>query len=77
MSSTDHPLPYRELIARLKTFGIEPKPGKGSHVKLIGVVEGRRQSFVLPPHNDGWEVPKPYLAGIRRRFKISAEKLYG
>ena len=76
MPSQDHPLRYRELVARLKRFEIEEKRCPGVLRKFIGVVEGRKQSFPLHPHSDNWEVPTHYIRAIRDRFKIPADKFY-
>ena len=76
MPSEDHPIRYRELVAKLKRFGIQEKSGKGVVRKFIGTVEGRKQSFPLHVHSENWEVATPYLQAIRRRFKIPADRFY-
>ena len=77
MSSEDHPIRYRELVIKLKRFGILEKPGShGVTRKFIGIVEGRKQSYPLHPHSDNWEVPTHYLRAIRDRFKIPADIFY-
>ena len=45
--------------------------GKGSHRTIHHPdVNGRPASFTVPCHDEGSEVKRPYLVGIRRRFAL-------
>lgn len=63
MPKEDRPLRYRELVARLKHFGVTevPTKGRGAVRKFVGVVEGRKQGFVLHAHSEHDEIARHYL----------------
>jgi hypothetical protein len=71
-----HPLRYRELINRLKQYGIKIRIGfgKGSEVVLIkpekpGTNKG--PIFTIKHHGDGDEIIFQVIDAILRRFNIS------
>ncbi len=78
MPSEDHPISFRELVSRLKKFGVTESKTKSSGVvrKFVGMVEGRKQGFPLHVHNDNMEIDRHYLRAIRDRFKIPADQFY-
>lgn len=77
MPSENHPLRYREIVARLKRLrNVEEKRGKGVTRKLIGVVEGRKECYSLDVHNEHHEFSRHYTRAIRERFKISPSEFY-
>ena len=70
-----NPLKYRELIKRLRPYGIieEKKRGKGSHVLLRR--SGRGPVYTLPHHNDNADVLEVYIKAICRRFDIRLSEI--
>ncbi len=78
MPNQDRPLRFRELVTKLKRFGIveHPQKGKGSIKKFIGVVEGRKQGYSIHAHSENDEIDRHYLRAIRDRFKIPADAFY-
>jgi len=42
----------KEVVKIFKGFGFEFAMQRGSHVKLVRTVEGRRQILTVPNHND-------------------------
>lgn len=79
MSRGAHPLRCSELLTRLKRFGIETRPGRGSHIILIRPREpGSHKGPVYPVscHNPGAEVSVHIIRAILRRFGISEEEFW-
>jgi hypothetical protein len=70
------PLKYRELIKRLKLYGIKvlTKRGKGSErILLLPDSPGSKQGLQYPikHHGDNTEITLPVIIAILRRFKIT------
>lgn len=71
------PLRYRELVNRLKVFGVIEKTGKGSVRMLFKLdVEGLRRSYPIHPHSEHHEFGPPIIRAILRRFKIAEESFW-
>jgi hypothetical protein len=76
---------YRELLKRLRQFGVEEniKRGKGSERLLVRIVDGQRLSITTKCHSGGDQKPKAVIKAIRRRLRltpgdgISDEHFYG
>jgi hypothetical protein len=68
-----YPLRYRELIGRLKKFGIiEKRFGSGSRRMLYKEnVEGLNVHYPIHPHSEHHEISAPIIKATLRRFKIS------
>ncbi len=76
------PLKYRELIVRLKNFGVvvAEKRGKGSEVILIQPTSpGSKQGPQIPikHHGDNTEISKPVINAVLRRFNIDPDEFWG
>lgn len=76
------PLKYRELIARLKSFGVvvAEKRGKGSEVILIQpLAPGGKQGPQIPikHHGDNTEISKGVISAVLRRFNIDPGEFWG
>ena len=71
----DRTLKYRELLRRLKRFGVVEvkRHGKGSERLLIRVVEGRKYSTATKCHSDNDQKPVAVIQAIRRRLKLAKE----
>lgn len=75
------PLKYRELIARLKRFGVvvADKRGKGSEVMLIQpIAPGSKQGPQIPikHHGDNTEIKKGVINAVLRRFNINPDEFW-
>ena len=66
----DHTLKYRELLRRLKLFGVSEikSRGKGSERLLRRIVGGHKYSTTTKCHNENDQKP---VAVIRRRLKLT------
>ena len=81
----DRPLRYRDLLKRLKAFGVDedPRRGKGSERLLTRVVDGVQLSIPTKCHSESDTKPRAVIAAIRRRLKLTArdgvsdEEFYG
>jgi hypothetical protein len=69
------PLRYRDLVRRLKAYGVEENVvrGKGSHRMLMAIVDGRMVRYPTKCHNEGQEKPVPVIEAIRRAFHLTEE----
>jgi len=75
------PLKYRELIARLKSFGVvvAEKRGKGSEVILLRpIIPGSKQGPQIPikHHGDNTEMKKGVINAVLRRFNIDPDEFW-
>jgi len=68
-------LKYRELLKRLKLFGVteDRTRGKGSERLLIRIVDGKKYSTTTKCHSDSDQKPKAVIKSIRRRLKLTPE----
>lgn len=68
-------LKYRDLLKRLKLFGVIEVKGRGagSERLLKRVVNGVELSTTTRCHHEGDQKPKGVIAAIRRRLKLDAE----
>lgn len=64
-------LKYRELLKRLKTFGVTEGKGKGSERKLTRMVGGIKHSTTTKCHGENDQKPKAVIAAIRRRLRLT------
>lgn len=71
----DKTLRYRDLLKRLKLFGVseDAKRGKGSERLLSRVVDGRVLSTTTKCHSESDQKPKAVIRAIRRRLKLTAQ----
>jgi hypothetical protein len=71
----DRPLKYRDLLKKLKRFGVveDKKRGKGSERMLVGMVNGTVQRYPTKCHNENDDKPRAVIQAIRRRFKLTKE----
>ena len=67
------PLKLRELRAALRRFGVNESAarGKGSHTMFSKEIEGILVSYPVPTSKR--DVKPCYVAGCRRRFKLTVE----
>lgn len=75
------PLKFRELLERLKPYGIVPmaKRGKGSEIILLLPEEpGSKKGLQYPikHHGDGTEIYIPVINAALRRFAINPEEFW-
>lgn len=75
------PLKYRELIARLKPFGVIvlESRGKGSErILLKPVVAGSVKGPQIPikHHGDSTEIYLPVIRAVLRRFDIDPDEFW-
>ena len=76
----DRPLKLRELSKILRRFDVWEKDGK-KHLQFLRNVDGCVFSYPIPRH--GNEVKQCYVAGLRKRLKLTAsdgvsdEEFYG
>lgn len=69
------PLKYRELLARLKKYGVIELPhrGKGSERVLLKPTEPgslKGPQFPVKCHGESTEIKKPVITAILNRFDI-------
>jgi hypothetical protein len=71
----DRPLKYRDLLRRLKIYGVteDKRRGKGSERLLTRVVDGQQLRITTKCHNEGDEKPRAVIAAIRRRLRLTAD----
>jgi hypothetical protein len=69
------PLRYRDLVRRLKKYGIHENRirGKGAERMFMGYVDRRLVTFPTKCHNEGDEKPVPVIEAIRRAFHLTRE----
>ena len=69
----DRPLKYRDLLKRLKKYGVaeDKKRGKGSERLLVRIVGGQKRTIATKCHSDGDEKPRAVVAAIRRRLALT------
>ena len=70
---------YRDVVARLKRFGVAEYAvrGKGSERLLVRETEpgsGKGPQYALKCHGEGKEVAKGTLRALLRRFNIDPEE---
>ncbi|MFH1075850.1 MAG: type II toxin-antitoxin system HicA family toxin [Pseudomonadota bacterium] len=75
------PLKFRELIEKLKPYGIVhmSKRGKGSEVILLKPdIPGAKRGLQYPikHHGDGTELSIPVINALLRRFEINPESFW-
>ena len=76
-----HPLKYRDLLAKLKPYGIVPlkKRGKGSEVVLLkpeGPGAKRGPMITIKHHADSTEIYLPVVKAVLRRFGIDEDEFW-
>jgi hypothetical protein len=66
-------LKYRDLLKRLKRFGVIEicDRGKGSERLLVRVVDGHKYSTSTKCHSESDQKPKGVIGAIRRRLMLS------
>ena len=71
----EYTLKYRDLMRRLKTFGVfEVKTrGKGSERLLVRIVGGTKLCIPTKCHNEGDQKPRAVIGAIRRRLKLTPD----
>jgi len=72
---------YREVVARLKRFGVQeyPSRGKGSERLLVRETargSGQGPQYAMKCHGEGKEVPKGTLHAALRRLGIRPEDFF-
>ena len=76
------PLKVRELLAKLKAYGVKPLPtsrGKGSELILIkptGDDPTKGPQIPIKYHGDGTELTIPVIKSVLRRFGISEREFW-
>jgi hypothetical protein len=75
MAMAERTLRYRELLKRLKLFGVieDRTRGKGSERLLSRILEGKKYSTTTKCHSDSDQKPKAVIKSIRRRLKLTPE----
>jgi len=76
-----HPLKYRELLAKLKKYGVIELPhrGKGSERILLKPKEPgsfKGPQFPIKYHGESTEIKKPVITAILNRFGIPKEDFW-
>jgi hypothetical protein len=76
-----HPFKYRDLLAKLKPYGIVPlkKRGKGSEVVLLkpeSPGSKRGPMITIKHHSDSTEIYLPVVKAVLRRFGIDEEEFW-
>jgi hypothetical protein len=68
-------LKYRDLLKRLKQFGVaeDRGRGKGSERLLTRIVAGKKYSTTTKCHSESDQKPKAVIKSIRRRLKLTPE----
>jgi len=74
-SERPHPLPLREFLRRLRSFGIEEHPGTNHLILLLPRVPGTKQGPQFPIKRKG-EVDVPIIAACLRRFDIDPDEFW-
>ncbi|MEX1042870.1 MAG: hypothetical protein WDZ51_19710 [Pirellulaceae bacterium] len=71
----ERPLKYRDLIKRLKRYGVfeDKTRGKGSERLLVRIIDGVKHSFPTKCHNEGDEKPRGVISAIRRKLRLTSE----
>jgi len=66
---------YRDLLRRLKAFGVREVKGrgKGSERLLQRIVGGRKYSTTTKCHSENDQKPIAVIKSIRRRLKLTEE----
>lgn len=70
------PLKRRVLVAILRRYGAEERPGKGSHRLLVRRHPTDPKRFlktVLPFHGDSEDIQPSVIRSIRRKLELSPE----
>jgi len=75
------PLKYRELIARLKPFGVIVLEGRGKgseRILLKPLAEGfgKGPQFPIKHHGDSTEIYLPVIQAVLRRFDIDPDEFW-
>ena len=75
-------LTYRELIKRLRPFGVEVrvKRGKGSERMLVQPAEpggNKGPQYPIKHHGDGTRIGSGTLSAVLRRFGIDPKDFWG
>jgi hypothetical protein len=75
------PLKFKELVKKLKRYGIMPLPnrGKGSEIILHKPVEERSTKgpqYPIKNHGDSTEISIPVILEVLRRFNIDADEFW-
>ncbi len=73
------PLRYRELLRKLRVFGVDEKdsPSGGSKRMLYKEnVEGRKRSYPIDTHSEHHEFGLPIINPILRHFKIHPDEFW-
>lgn len=69
----DRTLKYRDLLRRLKMFGVREvkSRGKGSERLLERIVGGKKYSTTTKCHSESDQKPVAVIKAIRRRLKLT------
>ncbi len=74
------PLRYRELLQKLRPYGVEERHGgKGSERILIKPEppgSNRGPQITIRCHGEGDEISKPVIRAVLRRFNISPDEFW-
>jgi ribosomal protein L19E len=71
----DRTLKYRDLLRRLKLFGVteDKSRGKGSERLLSRIVGGRKYTTTTKCHSESDQKPVAVIRALRRRLKLTKE----
>lgn len=77
MHTQDKPLPYREILSKLREFGVQEIKRKGVKRMLYHPdVNGRPASYPMDIHKESQVFSRPVVRAIRNRFNIPLEQFY-
>lgn len=76
-----HPFKLKELLSRLKPYGIVvmSKRGKGSEIILLKpekLGSSRGPQFPIKNHGPGTEISLPVVKAVLRRFEIDEKEFW-
>ena len=63
------PMAIDEFKGKVKRLGVTIEKGKGSHIKLIKIVNGKKRMYPVTVHDK--EVQPVYIDGTKKRFEIT------
>ena len=77
MHIADKPLRYRELIRKLKKFGVIEENRRGRRKILFHPnIDGKPAQIPIHPHSEHYEFSRSVIRSVRERFKIDLDDFY-
>ncbi len=77
MHTSDKPLRYREILQKVKKFGVQEVKRKGvTRILYHSDIQGKPEFVTMHVHNEHQVFSRAVIRSIRDRFKISLEGFY-